>query len=446
MDCTADLGSMETWELEKKMYCCRWHGVACKVLRSTVFTCDWDANTAAPWGRVQRAYCCRERSIGCLSPTEEETKRAAEFCESSQRNGTLIFPPVAFHCCRRFGIGCPNAPRCFEGNVSAWGLPQRDFCCTTQDVACTVRCGADASGTLNSAEALYCCKRKGTSCSEEYRRHERERDEVNDGEDAKVGRHRVSSRARLAGNAGDLSDNPKQLLRHLRWALLWASEALRQDPSRLIVRRLGALMANSTVPPNSLLGTWSTTIPRSWNSELLSEEKNRIKTEYRSTAFSTTLTRNAQPLGSYGEGGVYIEYDIVDEEIGTLDSAANDVDTTWAAAAEGNGALGSNGLGPQVNAFGGIEDITEKAPAPSSDTSLMSGSSLDAFVWIPVVIGSICLVGAVVLMVTKGGPGGKKREPETLLDISMAEMDDCLDSKSCYEISKPKQTVETGCI
>ena len=370
------------WSANQSEFCCLRHTVGCAAVTHTLFDCAWSDSTA-PWSHEQREYCCEVENVRCPDQTAQDKTTEEARCEAAATAGTLQDSTA---CCRDFGVGCaaPSDFNCSAGNLASWTDAKQFFCCREKDV-CAMRCNrADiAAGDVTASQAAFCCDSKGLGCSANTTATQTQRDVDAATKDAT--KHKRALRLVVKEAVEDLLENPKKMLRRLRWAILGASALLQAKPSRLIVTAMGGLLPNGSVPTGA--SKFTLNVHRSWNEELNAEETALIST----LTLTINTNRGADVLQSASADGSFVEYTVQDGSEGTVEAAVGEIEGK----VEG-GSLSGSGQGKDVMVFGSMGTKGEKTEKTEEEVSAKTW--LTALVSI---VGALCAGGVVAAVVVQ---------------------------------------------
>jgi len=140
--CHAGLLNYELgWSDQKKIWCCRAHGLGCATENATraskLFNCNvgWE-NAEKGWSEQKKKWCCSHRGVGCqLDPYD-----CRQDFGTRETHWTTA---KKYWCCQKNGMGCaPDDTRydCFTGlhdTERLWSLQKRRWCCRTTKIGCS---------------------------------------------------------------------------------------------------------------------------------------------------------------------------------------------------------------------------------------------------------------------------------------------------------------------
>eukprot|EP01063_Lacrimia_lanifica_P023849 TRINITY_DN3163_c0_g3_i1.p1 TRINITY_DN3163_c0_g3~~TRINITY_DN3163_c0_g3_i1.p1 ORF type:complete len:494 (+),score=81.27 TRINITY_DN3163_c0_g3_i1:63-1544(+) len=194
------------------------------------FSCNLEERDKL-WGRQQWHYCCRMRGV-CpprrYSKLRWRCMRLRDQIAAKER--TRVVDKM---CCRTLGVGClSDRFSCFVNDDRAsWSQERSEWCCTAKNV-CAEEKEWDA-----------------VAWNKRIRAEEEEEEEPKD--DAVVKKITMA----FNGNEDELVGNPSHLLYQVRRAVLAAAPSA--SPSDLLVRRIGIVLPDSTIPSEELASSWA---------------------------------------------------------------------------------------------------------------------------------------------------------------------------------------------
>ena len=216
------------------------------------YTCTWNVNTTIPWGDEQLAWCCVNHGVRCPGPEAIDLSKTKEECLATAATADRSA------CCDSSGVLCES--KCYS-NTTALNTGQAMQCCRQHGLYCSVNCAGAAQLTGN--EKHYCCAVNGLYCSEDQAFEQAEAALREAFDKSKAGKAQGTFLLKVKGQAQEVLANPRQLMLRARLALILASPQLHGDPSRLLMTRVGVLLANGEVPSLNKTG-WSVETPVTW--------------------------------------------------------------------------------------------------------------------------------------------------------------------------------------
>eukprot|EP01060_Flectonema_neradi_P004258 TRINITY_DN1277_c0_g1_i1.p1 TRINITY_DN1277_c0_g1~~TRINITY_DN1277_c0_g1_i1.p1 ORF type:complete len:500 (+),score=154.56 TRINITY_DN1277_c0_g1_i1:2368-3867(+) len=381
------------WDDEKTAYCCAKFQIGCPI-DLDVFDCEWSSTTQSVWSGEQSAWCCSVKGIRC--PDVSTVPVVEEKCQAKKEVRDTWDDVTRKECCLSEGIGCASEKYdCYgdEKKMSEWSNEQREWCCDEENIACKVDCRSDAD-LLSEDERNGCCNSKGLHCVKSTNEVQSKKERYN---------NKKTFRLSFKSKYSKIMENPKRFLRKLRATLLMVTKGLK--PSSLMINFVGGLMKDSVVPPQNAFSRWGTTIPSSWNTELVAGET------------SSSSERGIETLGhgisstkeqlSIGDEGSFVEFEISSDDETAVDMGSGLLQSAVSESRVGGGTLRDNNDGSTLilepvgegikvlssTSVASVEDTNEKTTQQNDDESESNNNLLYGII---ATASALCLAGGLV--------------------------------------------------
>merc|ERR1711920_186838 len=118
------------WSQEKKNWCCRRTGRACKPF-------DCHDGLAAHWAESKKVYCCIQEALGCATTT----RRLPFDCHFEVNTWDLWSDEKKAYCCNHGGKGCDryDCDNDLARFQTTWHAERKEWCCMTYGKGCYVQ-------------------------------------------------------------------------------------------------------------------------------------------------------------------------------------------------------------------------------------------------------------------------------------------------------------------
>lgn len=164
------LSGYNTWEPDKKQWCCKNQGLACEAeAPHDCKTNDWTWEKA--WSSAKKTYCCKHAKIGC-------EQSATYDCRSQYDNGLQAWSPQKKQfCCSQYGRGCETQSKPYDCRAGlsnwkrGWSLSKKAWCCKNEKLGCEGEHDCFEGyvtwrTSWNDRKKQYCCRTHGRGCAD----------------------------------------------------------------------------------------------------------------------------------------------------------------------------------------------------------------------------------------------------------------------------------------